>query len=40
MWGSIGSSAGGGGPKESLRVTHYYHMHTSRVCVGGGGMGV
>ena len=26
--GDIGSSAGGG-----LRPTHYYHMHTARVCV-------
>ena len=32
--GGIGSSAGGG-PKGGggLHVTHYYHMHTSRVCV-------
>ena len=35
--GGVGSSARG----EGLRATHYYHMHTSRMCVwGGGGMGV
>ena len=32
-WGGIGSSARGVGPKGGLRATHYYHMHTSRVCV-------
>ena len=44
-WGSAGGCVGGGGgsamgggvPKVGgLRVTHYYHMHTSRgeVCLG------
>ena len=28
--GGVGSLAGGGG----LRATHYYHMHTSRGCLG------
>ena len=32
-WGDIGSLAGGGG----LRATHYYHMHTSRGCLGAWG---
>ena len=31
--GIIGSLAGGGG----LRATHYYHMHTSRGCLGAWG---
>ena len=32
--GGIGSLAGGGG---GLRATHYYHMHTSRGCLGAWG---
>ena len=37
-WGGGGGRAGGGGywqlsRGEGLRATHYYHMHTSRVCV-------
>ena len=33
--GGIGSSAGRGSQEggAGLRVTNYYHMHTSRVCV-------
>ena len=34
MGGGIGSLAGGGG---GLRTTHYYHMHTSRGCLGAWG---
>ena len=44
-WGGGGGSAGGGGGGVmaawpgggGLRATHYYHMHTSRGCLGAWG---
>ena len=37
--GGIGSSAGGVPRGGGLRTTHYYHTHTSRVCVCASGHG-